>query len=191
MAAAARTSRPQVGCATRATRRALQELAADHELLEIAAGEGARVRVLSAAAHVVSVDAAPGERRDRPGRSQPRRTRPWWHAVRSAFLASDMPGTAARPRRSSGTCTRPRAPRARALRGGLPARRRCAPHRPMRPASRRRAPRAERSARSRRFRRCRVSRRLPPRNAGPEAPRRPRRPARGPASPPPRRSRGR
>ena len=46
-------------------------------------------------------------------RSQPRRTRPWWHAVRSAFRASDMPGTAARPRRSSGTCTRPRRRRAR------------------------------------------------------------------------------
>ena len=30
-----------------------------------------------------------------PRRSQPRRTRPWWHAVRSAFLASDMPGEAA------------------------------------------------------------------------------------------------
>jgi ABC-type uncharacterized transport system YnjBCD ATPase subunit len=54
------TSRPRVGWGGEQQARVGLDLAGQHELLLIAAGQGARVRVLVAAADVVLLDEPPG-----------------------------------------------------------------------------------------------------------------------------------
>ena len=95
-------------------RRAADDLAADHEFLQVAARELARLRIARRRAHVE------GSRRSSPRGAAPvrarrcRRARPrrvaWWE--RSAFSLRRCVGTAAWPSRSSGTKAAPRRRRA-------------------------------------------------------------------------------